>query len=80
MTPRLEQRLSDWQAIESAPKDGSDVLVFCDDTREMFVAFWNKKHKAWQYALWHDGTIVACAPAFWMPLPPPPKEPNNDRD
>jgi len=61
----------EWQPIETAPKDGTDVLV-CADTGWMFVAYWDKKQ--WtsnaccdNWTALDDDEIVG-----WMPLPKPP--------
>lgn len=70
-----------WQLIETAPTSG-DVLVFCADTGEQFVAFWTKNPMtddvAWAYARFRDeaGDVnsVLCRPTHWMPLPEAPKE------
>lgn len=69
----------EWQPIETAPKSG-DLLVYCRDTKEQFVAFWSKSIEtddvAWTYARFRDeeGMVnsVICRPSHWMPLPEPP--------
>ena len=61
--------MADWQPIETAPKDGTDILVFCRDTQEQMVAFWRG---GWQFAV-HPNGRVFCSPSDWMPLPEPPE-------
>lgn len=70
-----------WQPIETAPKDGTDVLV-CGGTYNaglqigtpllgVIIAFWDGSY-------WHGPEENAhdewreCYPAYWMPLPAPP--------
>jgi hypothetical protein len=64
-----------WQPIETAPKDGTRVLVF-EATYGMAVAAWDSY---WQWVergadyateVWGNGTIE---PTHWMPLPQPPE-------
>jgi hypothetical protein len=58
-----------WRAIESAPKDGSYILVaglkFEDQTYMEVTSFYMGR---WQVA-WMDGY---AEPTHWRPLPPPP--------
>ncbi len=69
-----------WHPMETAP-EGKDILVYCEETGEMFVVFWamqvtTEKYN-WVIARAHDGTCFICAnPTHWMLLPKPPKENN----
>jgi phage FluMu protein Com len=63
----------EWQPIETAPKDGTEVLL-CDARFEdaavgaaMFIA------GAWRCYYPHDGGIESVwpSPTHWMPLPAP---------
>jgi hypothetical protein len=56
---------SEWLPIESAPKDGTSVLVWDDG----FV-----KVGYWDGAAWFDeqNTRLRLAPTHWQPLPLPP--------
>lgn len=65
-----------WQPIETAPKDGSSILLFCEGN-----IFTGKRHKDeippykdW----WFCAGVGERAPTHWMPLPTPPKESKND--
>lgn len=60
--------MSEWQPIETAPKDGTPILV-ADSGPYAFVVEWNNKHRAWLGA-----DRSAWEPTHWMPLPEPPKE------
>jgi hypothetical protein len=64
---RLNEAL-EWQPIETAPKDGTIVLLVIDHGK------WGEK--VWT-GLWDDGWMVIYgkarnAPTHWMPLPAPP--------
>ena len=64
--------MSAWQPIETAPKDGSDILVFLDGNGEDFsriaVVYWRNagfREFAWDCQI--------HTPTHWQPLPEPPK-------
>jgi len=64
-----------WQPIETAPKDGTYVLVYGYrshvDGSVMHVVRWTKGD-GWAA----DGDDLGeQKPTHWMPLPPPPKQP-----
>lgn len=55
-----------WEGIESAPKDGTEVLGYWDKSRCMEVV------SQWPEGGWDaDGTKIS-APTHWQPLPAPP--------
>lgn len=58
---------SEWQTIESAPKDGSEFLAIEKDT--MFVCLWDK----WACS-WSIGGEWNMKPTHWQPLPLPPSD------
>lgn len=61
--------MSKWQPIETAPKDGTLVLVWDEDTP--ITASWDEGFG------WCDnvrGTYWGFSPTHWMPLPEPPKD------
>ena len=71
------ERREEWQPIETAPRDGQDILVYCQDSSEMFVGFSNPDEIAadpgiFFYALRTDGGRIGCRPHLWRPLPTPP--------
>lgn len=70
----------EWQPIETAPKDGTSVLLGCDYDRlgkaRVTLAWWDGKWLESQYwneceEEWEDCT-VQFRPTHWMPLPEPP--------
>lgn len=64
-----------WQPIETAPKDGTDILVFTD--RGVFeAAFVGDSY--WEFAVADFHGCLCCSgngdnPTHWMPLPQPPE-------
>lgn len=67
--------MSEWQPIETAPKDGSSILLFTGT---------GMIEGNWSFGRWDQGVIYAtydgCGgtafesnPTHWMPLPEPPK-------
>lgn len=50
------------------PEKGIDVLVFCGDTREQFVAF-SLGDGRFQFAQQEDGAAIVCRPSHWTDLP-----------
>jgi len=61
-----------WQTIDSAPRDGTHILVFCADSGCMAVAYY--QHNKWDvtcYGGWESEPSVY--PAHWQPLPQPPQ-------
>lgn len=78
--------MSKWRTIDSAPKDGTWVLVTgCesgdeDSTQPCIVAQWTNHLNGetrpggwWQFAWFDSGYYGRCGdPTHWMPLPLPP--------
>lgn len=58
--------MNNWKLIESAPKDGTYVLV-CEDNENMEVS-------AFRYGAWTSGYYPSLSfnPTHWMPLPEAP--------
>ncbi|MGH1475250.1 DUF551 domain-containing protein [Yersinia proxima] len=57
------------------PERGTDVQVYCSDTREQFVAF-HLGNGEFQYAH-HEDTSITCRPSHWMPLSAAPEKENG---
>ena len=66
--------MSEWQPIETAPKDRRGYVLLCDKKIEiggnLFIGWWDGRKwridfsPRWQHAI---------TPTHWMPLPEPPK-------
>ncbi len=75
--------VSEWMDIESAPKDGSDIILYGKDEYGEFyevnekvvqIGFWDRN--SWRLTLWGPyESKLWFLPTHWMPLPTPPKEP-----
>lgn len=57
-----------WQPIETAPKDGTEVLLFAGF--DMGICFWREDETMTGWT-WGLGKRF-LNPSHWMPLPPPP--------
>jgi hypothetical protein len=61
-----------WHPIETAPKDGEEVLLLKFgkpfSTRHMWVGYWRKDP-----GCWFDGETVFQGATYWMRLPEPPE-------
>jgi hypothetical protein len=59
--------VDEWQPIETAPKDGKDILVFGEQLRR--VAFWDEA-RGGLWSRWPGREPIRAT--HWMPLPEPP--------
>ena len=57
----------EWQPIETAPKDGRNVLIFNEDGIE--IGWWSRGTSEWCR---QDMYLSTAQPTHWMPLPAPP--------
>jgi len=57
-----------WQPIETAPRDGTWVLIFCDGNA--IQAQWDRDDAYWANGRFGLGFDDAT---HWMPLPEPPE-------
>ena len=73
--PPLFERGDDmeWQPIETAPKDGTDVLLSGEGCRAVgsFYSFLGEERWFLSHML---GDPVPFDASWWMPLPPPPPD------
>lgn len=63
-----------WQDIETAPKDGTVILLY---RRSQYTGYYGGADSGWRF---NDPlkTGMWPLPTHWRPLPPPPKEADND--
>lgn len=67
--------MSEWvKCSENLPVGPIDVLVYCDDTKEQFVAFRDRKRGLFTFATDNEGNPISCNPTHWRELPPAPIE------
>jgi hypothetical protein len=67
--------MSDWQPIETAPKDGRAVLLWIPAPAGMVeLCYWNTA-KDQDHWLESCGFRLQEQPTHWMPLPEPPQMP-----
>jgi len=75
---RMALELMDWQPIETAPKDGTDILVFSSELSEQFVCKYDRKWVYAQSVAFEEKIFfIVENPTYWMPLPKPPTSNNN---
>lgn len=72
----------DWQPIETAPKDGTHILVYPALMGVPLVASWKSKSDDFDYiGFWRNPMTekaVPYMPTHWMPIPKPPQEENHE--
>lgn len=81
VTPTMTTDVREWQPIDTAPKDGTNIILCCnfDDRIELTIARWcDNPAPAGPFGrfMWRemqDSTIAEQVPTHWMPLPEPPK-------
>lgn len=62
-----------WMPIETAPKDGTPVLIF--DNPIVVAAYFDTAPKDSGGQTWRmQGMCEWFDPSHWMPLPPPPTD------
>lgn len=78
-----QSRVDDWQPIETAPKDGTPILIHCPNSRRpVQEVAWHIPYEGATQGCWQTPwgpvgrgyIILESSPKHWMPLPPPPKE------
>jgi hypothetical protein len=68
--------MSEWQPIETAPRDGTEFLLYAPDSiinarHYLGVGQWAEPNGMGSIAGWF--WPYAIRPSHWMPLPSPPK-------
>jgi hypothetical protein len=87
-TDMSETKLTGWQPIESAPKDGTYVLVTNGVAQASWVAkfvgeraFIENPWMSMMLNLWHSPVrYFSTIPTHWMPLPAPPALSNPESE
>lgn len=68
--------MMEWQPIETAPKDGTEIIVYTA-TKRITTAWFCEETKLWPHDEVYSEDGEPCNvgwPTHWMPLPEPPKE------
>lgn len=70
-----------WQPIETAPKDGSDILILTSEyeKRKVTSAYYESEDDTWVPVKLSVHGCGCCRgdypkPSHWMPLPEPPMQ------
>lgn len=67
--------MGNWQPIETAPKDGTEIVGHDSATGTSHVTWWEASVRRW-----HDpdnhyySETEPFHPKFWLPLPPSPEK------
>jgi hypothetical protein len=61
-----------WQPIETAPKDGTVVLLWHNNFHPT-IGWYDRGIKLWQEVWEHKWEVGGGQPTQWMPLPDAPK-------
>jgi hypothetical protein len=70
----IEVKIMEWQPIETAPKDGINILVVDARVRELWaVASWDADEPSTAKWCTLDGAYHQDRFTHWMPLPSPPQ-------
>ena len=70
-------RLGDWQPIETAPKDGTHILLYVEGS--VIEGYWYSYWEEWEVVALSSHGCGCCScgnddPLYWMPLPEVPDE------
>jgi len=67
-----------WQSIETAPKDGTQIIIAVMDKDQDYEpgwAFWSERFSNWMIPMTTRG--YAFYPTHWMPMPDLPTREND---
>jgi len=67
--------MSEWQLIETAPRDGTTILIgwfYLPGQYSIHTAMWHQTEKAWCGVHTLFTRDPGNQPTHWMPLPSPP--------
>jgi len=71
--------MSEWRQIETAPKDGTRILLWPmgnKHSRHVRSGYWHQPANPEAPGFWMPG---AGRPTHWQPLPEPPSDPAPER-
>jgi hypothetical protein len=78
-----------WQPIETAPRDGTRMLLWVAVNEEPVIAAWCVSRAPYRFEGWSTGWETASGydvgyasigdPTHWRPLPAPPQEASDER-
>lgn len=63
-----ELKENNWQPIEAAPKDATNILIYSVGFEKHVIGYWNMHVDSWQA----QKGVYINHPTHWMPLPQPP--------
>jgi len=69
--------IMEWQPIETAPRDGTPVLIWLDDEGFCVKGIWRRPPGCDEFMWWIPEMDAGGfhEPSHWMPLPAPPGQP-----
>jgi hypothetical protein len=70
--PDEKPQFGQWQPIETAPKDGSDILLYEVPAGKTHIGYFSPVTD--MSKKWGNHYGYGFDPSHWMPLPEPPKE------
>ena len=62
----MKKKMSEWLPIETAPKDGTDILVHYD--KDYNIVYWSEDLNSW--SLLTGGRALDKDLYGWYPIPP----------
>lgn len=71
--------MTDWQPIESAPRDWTDVILYDPNEDDgtgscgVMKGWYSMKDGGFDCWMSYESTSGNISPTHWMPLPEPPK-------
>lgn len=64
----------EWQDIETAPRDGTEILICHAESGTMLVAGWDKRERDdWPWCTADGPSYHRSFASHWMPLPEAPR-------
>jgi hypothetical protein len=67
--------MATWEPIETAPRDGTPILVAAGRRYYPMSCWWSEKHQQWVIRESAGRVVYVDFPlTHWMPLPEPPSD------